>query len=109
MDIVNLIISIVSGIVGGNLTGAAIPDKSLGTLGNSVTGLLGGGIGHYILQALGLFATIAATHATGATPQPEVAQHGLDLGTLLGNVAGSGAGGAILTALAGWIKSAASK
>jgi uncharacterized membrane protein YeaQ/YmgE (transglycosylase-associated protein family) len=108
MDIVNLIISLVSGIVGGNVAGAAMPDKTLGTVGNSVTGLLGGGIGHYILQALGLFATIAATHATG-TPQPEVAQHGLDLGTLLGNVAGSGVGGALLTGLAAWIKNAASK
>lgn len=108
MDVVNLIISLVSGIVGGNVVSATMPDKFLGTVGNSITGLLGGGIGHYILQALGLFTTIAVTHATGNS-QPEVVQHGLDLGTLLGNVAGSGVCGAVLTALAAWIKTTANK
>ncbi len=107
MDAINLIISLVSGIIGGNVAGAAMPDKSMGAVGNSVSGLVGGGIGHYILQALGLFATIATHAATGG--QPEAAQHSLDIGTLLGNVAGSGVGGAILTALVAWIKSAASK
>ena len=45
MNFVNLIISLLSGAVGGNVAGAAMKDKSLGTLGNSLSGILGGGIG----------------------------------------------------------------
>lgn len=36
MDIVGLLISVISGAVGGNIAGAAMQDKSLGTLGNSI-------------------------------------------------------------------------
>ena len=45
MDITNLIIQAVSGAVGGNVAGAAMKDKSLGPVGNSLAGLVGGGIG----------------------------------------------------------------
>ena len=45
MDVVSLLINLVSGAAGGNLAGAAMPDKSLGTLGNTVAGLVGGGPG----------------------------------------------------------------
>lgn len=107
MDIVQLIISLVSGIVGGNIAGAALPeDKNLGALGNSISGLFGGGIGGYILKALGVLATAgtasAATAATGAAP-------GLDIGSLLANVGGSGVGGAILMIIVSLIKNAAQK
>jgi uncharacterized membrane protein YeaQ/YmgE (transglycosylase-associated protein family) len=40
MDIVSLIISLVSGAVGGNAAGALMKDKSLGALGNSLAGIL---------------------------------------------------------------------
>ena len=40
MDIVNLLISLISGVVGGNIAGAAMKDKSLGGLGNSIAGLV---------------------------------------------------------------------
>jgi|694.fasta_scaffold100244_2 uncharacterized membrane protein YeaQ/YmgE (transglycosylase-associated protein family) len=61
-----LLISLLSGIVGGNIAGAAMPsDKNLGALGNSVAGFFGGGIGGYILQALGILAQIS-THAGDA-------------------------------------------
>ena len=40
----NLLISIISGIVGGNVAGAAVPaDKNLGALGNTISGIFGGG------------------------------------------------------------------
>jgi hypothetical protein len=101
MDWMNLIISLISGIAGGNAVGAAAPDKSLGGIGNSVTGLLGGGAGGYLLQALGLFAQAAASHGA--------AGNGLDIGSLLGNIAGSGVGGALLTYIVGLIKNASGK
>lgn len=99
MDIINLLISLVSGAVGGNVAGAAMPDKSLGALGNSLSGILGGGIGGYILQLLGVLATTA--QAGGST--------GLDIGSILANVGSSGVGGAILMAVIGLIKNAAEK
>ena len=43
MEWANLIISLISGIVGGNIAGAALPaDKNLGGLGNTITGIFGG-------------------------------------------------------------------
>lgn len=40
MNIVGLIMSLVSGAVGGNVAGAVMKDKSLGTVGNSISGIL---------------------------------------------------------------------
>ena len=37
MDFLNLIISLISGAVGGNIAGAALKDRSLGTVGNSIS------------------------------------------------------------------------
>jgi uncharacterized membrane protein YeaQ/YmgE (transglycosylase-associated protein family) len=45
MDITNLIIEAVSGAVGGNVAGAALKEKSLGLIGNSLAGVVGGGLG----------------------------------------------------------------
>ena len=61
MDPTSLIVSLISGIIGGNVAGAAMQDKNLGVLGNSITGLIGGGAGSYILQALDLFQRSAGT------------------------------------------------
>ena len=38
MDIINLLISLVSGAIGGNVAGAAMKEKSLGVVGNSIGG-----------------------------------------------------------------------
>lgn len=108
MEVISWIISLISGVIGGNIAGAAMPDKNLGTTGNSVVGLIGGGLGSYLLHLLGLFTTAAATAtattATGATPVE--AAHAFDLTTLLANIGGSGASGAILTAIVAFIKDA---
>ena len=50
----SLIVSLISGAAGGNVAGALLKDKSLGTVGNSLAGILGGGAGAGILQALGM-------------------------------------------------------
>jgi uncharacterized membrane protein YeaQ/YmgE (transglycosylase-associated protein family) len=91
MDIITLIISLISGAVGGNIAGAALKDQSLGTLGNSIAGILGGGIGGMILQSL------LGVPAGGG---------GLDLGSLIGNIASGGVGGGILMVIIGLIKGA---
>lgn len=100
MEIINLLISLISGVIGGNVAGKAMPEKSLGTLGNSLSGLLGGGIGGYLLQALS-GAAAEAVHATGGT--------GLDIGSILANVGSSGVGGAILMIVIGLVKNAFEK
>jgi uncharacterized membrane protein YeaQ/YmgE (transglycosylase-associated protein family) len=50
--LVNLIIQIIAGAIGGNVAGSALKNYSLGTLGNSIAGVVGGGIGGQILQAM---------------------------------------------------------
>lgn len=109
MDIINLIISLVSGAVGGNLGGAATGDKNLGTAANTILGLLTGSAGEYLLKALGVIAS-GATHAVqnGAAPvatgQPE-----LDIASILTTIGVSGVSGGVLTAILTLIKDAISK
>ena len=49
--LINLIIQIVAGALGGNAAGAASKDMSLGTAGNTIAGAIGGGVGGQILTA----------------------------------------------------------
>jgi hypothetical protein len=102
---INLIVSLISGIIGGNIVGAAMPEKNLGGVVNSLSGLVGGGIGGYILKALGVAAAATAATQTGAAPAPE---H-VDIASILANIGGGGAGGAILTAIIAMIKNATDK
>ena len=103
MDIVNLVISLISGVVGGNIAGAAMKDKSLGALGNSIAGLVGGGVGGWLLSAMGFLGKAAPAMAGVA------AAGGIDIGALIGNVAGSGIGGAIVMLIVGLFKGTQSK
>ena len=43
--LINLIIQVVAGAIGGNAAGAASQDVSLGTAGNTILGAIGGGWG----------------------------------------------------------------
>jgi len=96
MNLVALIIQLVSGAVGGNVAGALLKKYDLGTLGNSIAGIVGGGIGGWILGALGL------GHAT-------VASGGTDLGSIVASVAGGGVGGGVLLAIVGIVRNAMKK
>ncbi|CAM1338958.1 hypothetical protein [Tenacibaculum aestuarii] len=80
------LISLLSGAVGGNLAGAVLKKYSLGTLWNSVVGILGGGLGAQLLGMLNI-----------------------DISGIIGNIAGSGVGGAVLLVIVGVIKSAMAK
>lgn len=101
MDIINLVISLVSGAVGGNLGGAAVADKNLGTLANTIIGLVGGGAGDFILKALGVIASTSVA-------DPSAAGH-LDIASILTNIGVSGVSGGALTAIIAFIKDACEK
>ncbi len=81
-----LIISLLTGALGGNLAGALLKKFSMGTLWNSVVGILGGGLGGQLLGMLGI-----------------------DLGGIVGSIAGGGVGGGVLMVIIGLIKNAMSK
>lgn len=101
---INMIISLISGLAGGNIAGA-LSEKNLGALANSISGLIGGGIGGWILKALGLFAAATMAGQTGAAaPEPT-----FDLSTLLASIGGGGVSGAILTGLVTYIRNALQK
>ena len=51
--ILGLIINLAIGAAGGNLAGMALQGRSLGTLWNSVVGILGGGLGFGVLGFIG--------------------------------------------------------
>ena len=94
MQIVPLLIQLVSGAVGGNLAGSLMKDFSLGTLWNSVVGIVGGGLGGQLLSLLGV-----ALSGSGS----------MDLGSIVGDIAGGGVGGGVLMAIVGAIKKAMAK
>ena len=100
-SLIPLIVQLVSGAVGGNVAGAAMKNFSLGTVGNSIVGILGGGLGGQILGMLGI--------ATGAGGVDLGGDGGMDIGSLLGSVAGGGVGGGVLLAIVGTVKKAIGK
>jgi hypothetical protein len=89
--LINLIVQLISGAVGGNVVGAAGGRTvDLGTVVNSIVGAIGGGVGGQILTAL--------------VPMLAGTAGNVDIGALVGQVAGGGIAGAILTAIVGIVK-----
>ncbi|TKB47418.1 hypothetical protein [Thalassotalea mangrovi] len=84
-----LIIQLLSGALGGNLAGAIFHRLSLGTMGNSLLGILGGGLGAYLISMLGI------TLAPGGN---------LDLSGIIGSVASGAVGGGVLMAVFGFAR-----
>jgi uncharacterized membrane protein YeaQ/YmgE (transglycosylase-associated protein family) len=80
--LVEFLVSLAIGAAGGNIAGALLKEKSLGTLWNSVVGILGGGVGGQLLGLLGMG----------------------DSGSILATVASSTVGGAVLLAIVGLFK-----
>ncbi|MEZ5776297.1 MAG: hypothetical protein R3D33_16790 [Hyphomicrobiaceae bacterium] len=102
-SLIPLIISLISGAAGGNIVGTIAKQISLGTLGNSLAGIVGGGLGKFILDSL-MGAGTMATTAGGAA-----AASGLDIGAILQQVAGGGAGGGLLMVIIGILRSMLAK
>jgi uncharacterized membrane protein YeaQ/YmgE (transglycosylase-associated protein family) len=92
--LIPLIIQLISGAVGGNAAGAVLKKQSLGTLGNSIAGILGGGIGGQLLDLLGISAG---------------ADGSLDLASIIGSIASGAVGGGVLMSIVGFIKNAMGK
>ena len=90
-----ILINLIAGALGGAGVGKASPNFDLGTVGNLVSGLVGGGV-------LGQIVTLALPAVTAA------AQSGnLSVSGIISQVIAGGAGGAILTAIIGAIKNKA--
>lgn len=98
MDPVSIIIQLISGALGGNVAGSLLKNLSLGTLGNSLAGVVGGGLGGQLLGGL----------LTGGAPAV-AAGGGLDLMSILSQVASGGVGGGVLMAVVGLVRNMMSK
>ena len=92
MNLLPLIIELVSGAVGGNIAGGLLKNLSLGPVGNSIAGIVGGGVGGQLLTMV-----LPAL-------QNAAAGGGFDIGALVGQVAGGGVGGALVMVIVGLIK-----
>ncbi|MEZ4984865.1 MAG: hypothetical protein R2795_07485 [Saprospiraceae bacterium] len=88
-----LIIQLASGALGGNVAGSLMKGNSLGTLGNSLAGIVGGGLGGQILGMLGMAANSGS----------------MDLAGILSSVASGGVGGGVLMAIIGIVRKAMAK
>ncbi len=87
-----LIIDLVAGAIGGNGVGKASPKLDLGTIGNTLVGLVGGGLLGQLIPLI-----LPAV-------QQSMESGNLSVGGVLGNLVSGGAGGAILTAIVAAIK-----
>lgn len=85
-----LLISLIGGAVGGNVAGSLLKNYNLGTLWNSVVGILGGGLGAQLLGALGVLGG-----GSGSA---------MDIGSIIANIASSGVGGGVLMVIVGLVK-----
>ncbi len=91
MDPLALIIQLVSGAAGGNIAGSLLKNSTLGNVGNTVAGGIGGLLGGSILNS-----ALGVTKAAAAS--------GLDVGTIISQIAGSGVGGGVLMVLVGLLR-----
>jgi uncharacterized membrane protein YeaQ/YmgE (transglycosylase-associated protein family) len=99
MNIVGLIIQLVSGAVGGNIAGLLMSKFNLGPIGNSIAGIVGGGLGGQLLTML----------ISGGAATAGASAGGMDVSSIISSIAGGGVGGAILMAIVGLIKARMSK
>ena len=90
-----ILINLVAGALGGVGAGKSSPTFDLGTIGNIISGLVGGGV-------LGQIVTLALPSVLAAAETGH-----LSVGGVVSQLIAGGAGGAILTAIIGAIKNKA--
>ena len=90
-----ILINLITGALGGVGAGKSSPTFDLGTAGNIISGLVGGGVLGQIITLL-LPSVVAAAESGN-----------LSIGGIVSQAIAGGAGGAILTALIGAIKNKA--
>jgi uncharacterized membrane protein YeaQ/YmgE (transglycosylase-associated protein family) len=88
MSFFGLIIQIIAGIIAGHITGRRMRAFSLGPVGNTIAGGVGGLVGAGAIQAM----------------FPGAPGSGFDFGALLSSVIGGGAGGVVVTIFAGLVR-----
>lgn len=90
-----IIIQLISGAIGGNVIGKLLKDLDLGTLGNSLAGIVGGGLGGQLLGMMGMAGMSGMGGDAGA---------GMDMGSIISSIASGGVGGGVLMAVIGVVK-----
>src|SRR6516164_10884354 len=95
INMVQILINLIAGALGGLGAGKASPNFDLGTIGNIISGLVGGGV-------LGQIVTLALPSVVAAAETGH-----LSVGGVISQLIAGGAGGAILTAIIGAIKNKA--
>jgi len=90
-----ILINLIAGALGGVGAGKSSPNFDLGTIGNIVAGLVGGGV-------LGQIVTLLLPSVMAAAESGN-----LSIGGVVSQAIAGGAGGAILTAVIGAIKNRA--
>jgi hypothetical protein len=93
MNMEQILINLIAGALGGVGAGKASPNFDLGTIGNIISGLVGGGVLGQIVTAM--VPSVVAAAQSG----------NLSIGGIVSQAIAGGAGGAILTALIAAIKS----
>ena len=93
MELQSLVAQLLSGAAGGNVAGAIFRSSSLGTLGNSIVGLLGGWVGGRLLGMWGDSVGMAAAAATS-----------VDMAPMISNLLCGGIGGLVLTTFVGVLR-----
>ncbi len=91
-----LLLGLGSGALGGNIAGKVMK-SGMGTMGRSLTGIVGGGGLAYVMQMMGGGGASMADAAQTATTS------GLDVMSIVKSVVGGGVGGGILTAILGMV------
>jgi len=86
--IIGLILQLIAGGVGGSVAGAALKQYDLGTIDNTIAGVVGGGGA----QIIGVLVGGGAARAGAG---------GLDIGSIIGQIASGGVGGGILMVIIG--------
>ncbi|SFK95972.1 hypothetical protein [Shimia haliotis] len=89
-----LVISLISGALGGTAAGKLINKIDQGTLINAVCGIVGGGLGGQILSMVG-----AGGLAAGGT----------DISGIIGQIASGGVGGGVVLAIVSLVRNALTK
>jgi hypothetical protein len=89
IDLIALLVQWASGVAGGNMAGSLFRSLNTGLIGNTLAGLIGGGIGNQLVTSS---LRLAATPAVADGP---------DFGTLVAQASGAGIGGALMALLVG--------
>jgi len=99
--LMNLIIQLVTGGIGGNLAGALMKKSSLGLVGNTLAGVVGGGVGGQVVSMLTGMGNTGTAVVDGVAATPVTGDPGIDLASIAGSVVGGGGLMAIIGAVKG--------